>query len=144
MFFFQDKTNVTPVTHSGFWLRRVQAKPVVSLNRHRRSCGLKWLTISLFFQNTGACLEEGEVEDTLSDISTLPYSPRSPRYSPTDPVVCTFFLGGRGGLSFLPRFISFFSSCFSTARAPGRTCSTTKNRRAAFFFIEITPKNNKK
>jgi len=48
------------------------------------------------------------VEDTLSDISTLPYLPRSPRYSPTDPVVCTFFLEGwGGGLTFVPRFIFF-------------------------------------
>jgi hypothetical protein len=85
------------------------------------------------------------VEDTLSDISTLPYLPRSPRYSPTDPVVCTFFLGGwGGGLTFVPRFIFFFFPVAVLRERLGVHVQPLRIDAPQFFFIEKTPKNNKK
>jgi hypothetical protein len=84
-------------------------------------------------------------EDTLSDISTLPYLPRSPRYSPTDPVVSTFFLGGWGGGLCSPFYLFFFLAVQREHLAVD-VRRPLENRRlpAILFFIEKTPKNNKK
>jgi hypothetical protein len=143
MFFFQDKTNVTPVTHSGFWLRRVQAKPVVSLNRHRRSWG-GWFRVvnhfSIFFRTPAHAWKK---EKSRTRSATFQRCPTRPDHRATPQRILWYVLflgvGWGGGLSFLPRFISFFSSCLVLREHLGEHVQSLRTD-APLFFYRKNPK----